>query len=117
MSAELLSPAGDFETALAAFDAGADAVYCGLGEYSARAYAGNFTFEELSRLVSFARSGGKKVYVAPKRSWAYTKMAPPGLPGFFAVREATWERVAWSSVDWGDEEGGEGEGGGGEGGG
>ena len=61
---ELLSPAGDFETALSAFAAGADAVYCGLGEYSARAYAGNFTFEELSRLVSFARSGGKKVYVA-----------------------------------------------------
>ena len=43
-----------------------------------------------------------KVYVAPTRSWAYTHMAPPGLPGFFAVREATWERVAWSSVDWGD---------------
>ena len=61
---ELLSPAGDFETALSAFAAGADAVYCGLGEYSARAYAGNFTFKELSRLVSFARSGGKKVYVA-----------------------------------------------------
>ena len=58
-----------------------------------------------------------KVYIAPQRSWAYTKMMPPGLPGFFAVREATWERVAWSSVDWGDEEGGGGEGGGEEGGG
>ena len=58
-----------------------------------------------------------RVYVAPERSWAYTKMMPPGLPGFFSVREATWERVAWSSVDWGDEEVGEGEGGGGEGGG
>ena len=45
---------------------------------------------------------GNKVYVAPTRSWAYTHMAPPGLPGFFAVREATWERIAWSSVDWGD---------------
>ena len=61
---ELLSPAGDFETALSAFAAGADAVYCGLGEYSARAYAGNLSFEELSRLVSFARVNGKKVYVA-----------------------------------------------------
>lgn len=60
---------------------------------------------------------GNKVYVAPKRIWAYTKMSPPGLPGFFAVREATWERVAWSSVDWGDEGGGGGEGGGEEGGG
>jgi len=54
-----------------------------------------------------------KVYIAPQRSWAYTKMMPPGLPGFFAVREATWERVAWSSVDWGDESAGGGEGGGG----
>ena len=54
-----------------------------------------------------------KVYIAPQRSWAYTKMSPPGLPGFFAVREATWERVAWSSVDWGDESAGGGEGGGG----
>ena len=53
-----------------------------------------------------------KVYIAPQRSWAYTKMMPPGLPGFFAVREATWERVAWSSVDWGDESAGGGEGGG-----
>lgn len=48
-----------------------------------------------------------KVYIAPQRSWAYTKMSPPGLPGFFAVREATWERVAWSSVDWGSEEAGD----------
>lgn len=44
-------------------------------------------------------------YVAPRRVWAYTRMTPPGLPGFFAVREATWERIAWSSVDWGDDGG------------
>ena len=36
---ELLSPAGDFETALTAFAYGADAVYCGLQDYSARAFA------------------------------------------------------------------------------
>ena len=45
-------------------------------------------------------------YVAPRRVWSYTRMTPPGLPGFFAVREATWERIAWSSVDWGDGGGG-----------
>ena len=39
---------------------------------------------------------GNKVFLAPKRSWAYTYMSSPGLPGFFAVREATWERIAWS---------------------
>ena len=63
MRAELLSPAGDFETALAAFDAGADAVYCGLSDFSARAFAKNFDFDSLSSLVRCARKDGKKVYV------------------------------------------------------
>jgi putative protease len=63
--AELLAPAGDFETALAAFAAGADAVYLGLSDYSARAFAKNFTFEELSNLIAYARSlhPRRKVYV------------------------------------------------------
>ena len=40
---ELLAPAGDFATALAAFAAGADAVYCGLSRFSARAFAKNLS--------------------------------------------------------------------------
>ena len=48
---ELLAPAGNFETALAAFEAGADAVYCGLTEFSARAFADNFSIEELKNLL------------------------------------------------------------------
>ena len=64
MQSELLSPAGDFQTALAAFEAGADAVYCGLGDYSARAYANNLSMDELRLLVRIARAKGKKVYVA-----------------------------------------------------
>ncbi len=63
MSVELLSPAGDFETALAAFDAGADAVYCGLTAFSARAFAKNLTADDLRRLMRVARSRGKRVYV------------------------------------------------------
>ena len=63
MSVELLSPAGDFETALAAFEYGADAVYCGLSDFSARAFAKNLSREELALLVAHARSIGKKVYV------------------------------------------------------
>lgn len=65
MKAELLSPAGDFETALAAFDAGADAVYCGLSDFSARAFAKNFSLDELSRLVAYARAlpRPRRVYV------------------------------------------------------
>ena len=63
MSTELLAPAGDFETALAAFAAGADAVYCGLSSYSARAFAKNFTTDDLKNLVRVARARGKQVYV------------------------------------------------------
>lgn len=62
--AELLAPAGDFKTALAAFGAGADAVYCGLPDFSARAYAKNLSAEDLDNLVRVARETGKKVYVA-----------------------------------------------------
>ena len=63
-TSELLSPAGDFDTALAAFNAGADAVYCGLTDFSARAFAKNFSFDDLRRLVRYAHSSaGRKVYV------------------------------------------------------
>ena len=71
---ELLAPAGNFETALAAFEAGADAVYCGLTEFSARAFADNFTLEDLKNLLRYARgnrtieqseqsSNSRRVYV------------------------------------------------------
>ena len=71
MDCELLAPAGNFETALAAFEAGADAVYCGLTEFSARAFADNFSLEDLKNLLRYARSSrsagesraSRKVYV------------------------------------------------------
>lgn len=71
MDCELLAPAGNFETALAAFEAGADAVYCGLAEFSARAFAANFSLEDLKNLLRYARSSrsasesriSRKVYV------------------------------------------------------
>ena len=61
--AELLAPAGNFETALAAFAAGADAVYCGLSDFSARAFADNFTLDELRQLVRYAAKNHRRVYV------------------------------------------------------
>ena len=62
---ELLSPAGDFDTARVAFAAGADAVYCGMTSFSARADAKNFMPQDLRDLVALARSftPAKKVYV------------------------------------------------------
>ena len=63
MDCELLSPAGNFKTALAAFEAGADAVYCGLPDFSARAFADNLTIDDLKNLLKVAHAGGKRVYV------------------------------------------------------
>jgi len=61
--AELLAPAGNFETALSAFAAGADAVYCGLPDFSARAFADNFGYCDLDNILRYSRKEGKKVYV------------------------------------------------------
>ncbi len=60
---ELLAPAGSFETALAAFEYGADAVYLGLDAFSARASAVNFSPAELAELLAVSRAKGRKVYV------------------------------------------------------
>ncbi len=60
---ELLSPAGNAACALAAFDAGADAVYAGLSKFNARERGDNFTEELLRSTVDYAHKNGKKVYL------------------------------------------------------
>ena len=60
---ELLAPAGSLPVALAAFDAGADAVYCGLKKFNARERSDNFSVEDLSRLIAYAHRNGRRVYV------------------------------------------------------
>ena len=63
MNTELLSPAGDIESAYAAFYYGADAIYLGLRQFSARAEAINFSPEELDEITAYAHAHNKKVYV------------------------------------------------------
>ena len=65
-AAELLAPAGSFEAALAAFQYGADAIYLGLSNLSARAEAVNFTPEQLLSITAYAHalSPRRAVYVA-----------------------------------------------------
>lgn len=63
-SPELVLPAGDLEKLKTACLFGADAIYLGGQQYSLRAYAGNFSLEEIRTGVDFARQGPKKVYVA-----------------------------------------------------
>lgn len=60
---ELLAPAGDFECLKAAVLNGADAVYIGGKEFSARQFAGNFEREEIIEAVRFCHSYNTKVYV------------------------------------------------------
>jgi putative protease len=60
---ELLAPAGSIESFHAAIEAGADAVYLGLGEFNARLRAKNFSMKTLSYLVPFAHSRKVKLYV------------------------------------------------------
>ncbi len=60
---ELLAPAGNYESFLGAIHAGADAVYLGGEKFGARAYADNFSEEEICRAVSYAHIFGRKVYL------------------------------------------------------
>ena len=63
MKTELLSPAGDLEAGYAAFFYGADAIYLGLKQFSARATATNFDENDLAQITGYAHFLGKKVYV------------------------------------------------------
>ncbi|MGI6069971.1 MAG: DUF3656 domain-containing U32 family peptidase [Blautia sp.] len=60
---ELLAPAGDFEGMEGAIGAGADAVYAGGAMFGARAYAKNFSQEELLEAIDYVHVRGKKLYL------------------------------------------------------
>jgi len=61
---EILAPAGNKASFLAALAAGADAVYCGLKQYSARMAAKNFSIDDLERLTRLAHRHDVRVYIA-----------------------------------------------------
>lgn len=60
---ELLAPAGDLERAYFALEYGADAIYFGGKQFSLRARASNFEIDDIKKLVQFAHSKKKKVYI------------------------------------------------------
>lgn len=60
---EILSPVGNREMLVAAVRSGADAVYLGAKEFSARRNAENFTLTELEDAVSYCHTRGVKVYL------------------------------------------------------
>jgi len=61
---EILAPAGDMPSFLAAMAGGADAVYMGLKNFSARMQADNFSSTDLSRVVELAEKNSRKIYLA-----------------------------------------------------
>ncbi|MBE0597958.1 MAG: U32 family peptidase, partial [Desulfuromonadales bacterium] len=60
---EILAPAGSLEAFFAAMEAGADAVYIGLKDFSARARAKNLSLADLERALWHARGLGRRLYV------------------------------------------------------
>ena len=60
---ELLSPAGSFECAKAAVEAGADAVYMGGAKYGARAYAKSVEENKIIDAIKYVKDNGRKFYL------------------------------------------------------
>jgi collagenase-like PrtC family protease len=61
---ELLAPVGSLESFFAALENGADAVYCGLKDFSARAKAKNFTVPEVEKMTTHAHRQHRRLYIA-----------------------------------------------------
>lgn len=60
---ELLAPVGNYESLIAAINSGADAVYFGGKKFGARAFANNFTEEEIEDIIKLCHLYGVKVYI------------------------------------------------------
>ena len=60
---ELLAPCGSLEAFFAAMESGADAVYAGLREFSARARAKNFTLGQMAKMLAYAHQRDRKIYI------------------------------------------------------
>lgn len=60
---EILAPAGSKASLYAAVNAGADAVYVGGNSFGARAFAENFTKEELLSAIDYVHLHGRKIYL------------------------------------------------------
>ena len=95
MITELLSPAGSYESFEAAIGAGADAVYVGGPAFGARAYAQNFTQEELITAIGTAHIHNRKLYLTVNtdiliediKEEADMLLLPGGMPGTNYLRE------------------------------
>ena len=100
---ELLAPAGNYQALLGALNAGADAVYLGGDKFGARAYADNFSQEEICKALRYAHFLGKRIYLTVNTlvkeeefSQLYEYLAPlyeTGLDGVIIQDLGVWEYV------------------------
>lgn len=60
---ELLSPAGSIDAARQAVHNGADAIYLGGADFGARAFAANFTYDQMKTAIDFCHLYGTRVFV------------------------------------------------------
>lgn len=86
---ELLAPAGDEASFYAAVHSGADAVYLGLTDFSARRAAANFSLENLKEHIDYAHALGVRVHVALN-----TLIKEDELARFFENVAAAWNAGA-----------------------
>ncbi len=63
MAIELLAPSGNIESFLSAVESGADAVYLGLKDFSARAKAKNFSYKQLEEICAYGKEKNVKIFV------------------------------------------------------
>ena len=87
--AEILAPAGDEAAFYAALNAGADAIYLGLRDFSARKSAANFSLSNLGEYTFAAHLLGAKVYVALN-----TLVKDAELESFFDAALGAWNAGA-----------------------
>lgn len=80
--AEILAPAGSYESFRAAILAGADAVYAGGPRFGARAYAKNFSKEQMLAAIDEAHLHGRKFYLTVN-----TLLKEPEMAELFAYLE------------------------------
>ncbi len=86
---EILAPAGDKNSAVAAVNAGANAIYLGLKEYSARSSAENFDYENFEEITKYCHAFGVKVYVAMN-----TLVKDGELEDFISAAVKAWNKGA-----------------------
>lgn len=100
---ELLAPAGNYQALVGAINAGADAVYLGGDKFGARAYADNFTKEEICKALRYAHIFGRKIYLTVNTlikesefSLLYEYLSPfyeAGLDGVIIQDLGVWQYI------------------------